>query len=305
MTRRRCPSTLCIRPGVPTPPKLPVAVATLGARVGAVVDLAQAPGVDVAVDLGRRQRAVAEQLLDRAEVGAALEQVRGEGVSEAVRVRRDSAKRARVEAPARDREEERVVRAGGELRAGRRAGSATPSGLPPRRAARRAPCRLFRDGRARAPARSRRRRGRGRRPRRFVARPSRRARRARGCAARSAPRLRAPGAPCRDRRLASARGGGGRAGERRGHRARGPLRASGEGRRAPRRACARSSRGRACSVGGPVVRRRDGMRTRRTPARRPRRARCHARRASCRTRRRRRDTPGVFRPRARVSRESA
>jgi hypothetical protein len=47
--------------------------ATLGARVRAVVDAAQAPGIDVRVDLGRRQRAVPEELLDRAEVGSAFQ----------------------------------------------------------------------------------------------------------------------------------------------------------------------------------------------------------------------------------------
>jgi hypothetical protein len=41
--------------------------------MAAVVDLAQPPGIDVAVDLRRRQRAVAEELLDRAQICAALE----------------------------------------------------------------------------------------------------------------------------------------------------------------------------------------------------------------------------------------
>ena len=58
----------------------------LRARVRAVVDPAQAARVDVAVDLRRRERRVAEQLLDRAQVGAALEEVRRVRVAEAVRV---------------------------------------------------------------------------------------------------------------------------------------------------------------------------------------------------------------------------
>ena len=52
--------------------------------MGTVVDLSQAPAVDVAVDLRRRERAVAKQLLDDAQVGAALEQVCGERVTEAM-----------------------------------------------------------------------------------------------------------------------------------------------------------------------------------------------------------------------------
>ena len=51
-----------------------------------VVDAAEAARVDVAVDLRRRERGVPEQLLDRAQVGAALEQVRGVRVPEPVRV---------------------------------------------------------------------------------------------------------------------------------------------------------------------------------------------------------------------------
>src|SRR5690349_20772338 len=82
----------------------------------AVVDLAQPAGVDVAVYLGRRERAVAEQLLDRAQVGAALEQVRREGVAQPVRVWQQAAERARVEPAATRREEERVLGSARELR---------------------------------------------------------------------------------------------------------------------------------------------------------------------------------------------
>jgi hypothetical protein len=45
-----------------------------------VVDAPQVAGVDVAVDLCRRERAVAEELLDRAQVGSSFEQMGGEGV---------------------------------------------------------------------------------------------------------------------------------------------------------------------------------------------------------------------------------
>src|SRR3954469_13331261 len=81
----------------------------------AVVDLAQALRIHVAVHLRRRERAVAEQFLDRAEVGAALEQVRREGVAEAGRGRQWAAQRAGVEPAAAGREEERVLRAADEL----------------------------------------------------------------------------------------------------------------------------------------------------------------------------------------------
>src|SRR5436309_214507 len=88
----------------------------LRAWVCAVVDLAQAPAVHVAVDLRRRERAVAEQLLDRAQVGAAFEQVRRERVAELVRVGEQAAQRARVEAPPPGGEEEGVLRAARQLR---------------------------------------------------------------------------------------------------------------------------------------------------------------------------------------------
>src|SRR6185503_15207754 len=81
-----------------------------GARVRAVVDAAQAAGVDVAVDLGRRQRRVAEQLLDRAQVGAALEEVRRVRVAEAVRVGKEPAEGARVEPATACGEKHRVAR---------------------------------------------------------------------------------------------------------------------------------------------------------------------------------------------------
>ena len=154
--------------------------------MGEVIDLPETFRVDMAVDLRGRERRVAEQLLDRAQVGAALEQVRRERVPQAVGVGDEPAERAGVEAAAAGREKEGVVRAPGELAAVRRGGTARRAATPPRRAGRPVPCRPSR-ARARAPARSRRPRGRARPPRRCAARPSRRARRARGCAARARP----------------------------------------------------------------------------------------------------------------------
>ena len=58
------------------------------ARVKLVVDGAQPRIEDVRVDLRRRQIAVAEHHLDRAQVGAALEQVRGERMPQHVRAER-------------------------------------------------------------------------------------------------------------------------------------------------------------------------------------------------------------------------
>ena len=62
-----------------------------------VVDPAEAAGVDVAVDLRRRERRVAEQLLDRAQVGAALEEMCRVCVTQAVRMRDETSKHARLE----------------------------------------------------------------------------------------------------------------------------------------------------------------------------------------------------------------
>ena len=50
--------------------------------MGPFVDLAEAGGADVGVDLRRYQALVAEQFLDAADVGAAVEQVGGEAVAE-------------------------------------------------------------------------------------------------------------------------------------------------------------------------------------------------------------------------------
>ena len=219
-------------------------------RVRAVVDAAQALAVDVAVDLRRRERGVAEQLLDRPQVGAALEQVRRECVAQPVRMRRDPPQRARVEPAAAHREEERVLGAAARARAARARGSARATTRPPRRAGRRAPCRPCR-ARGRAPARSRRRRGRARPPRRCAARPSRRARRARGCAARAGRR---PRAPSSSRSTSAERGGSGSRRARRGASGasgRAPGRAWSAGTSERRRAAARRSPARAASGARP------------------------------------------------------
>ena len=66
----------------------------------AVVDPPQALGVHVAVDLRRRERGVAEELLDGAEIGSALEQVGGKRVPQPVGVANEPADGARVESAA-------------------------------------------------------------------------------------------------------------------------------------------------------------------------------------------------------------
>src|SRR5579885_152022 len=76
-----------------------------------VVDLAKALRVDVAIHLRRRQRRVAEQLLDRAQVGAALEQMRRERVPQAVGTAHEPSQRRRVETAAVRGQEQGVVRA--------------------------------------------------------------------------------------------------------------------------------------------------------------------------------------------------
>ena len=56
-----------------------------GARVRVAVDVEQPCRVDVGVDLGRRQAGVAQQFLERTQVGAAREKVRREAVTQGVR----------------------------------------------------------------------------------------------------------------------------------------------------------------------------------------------------------------------------
>ena len=84
--------------------------------MGEVIDLPETFGVHMAIDLRGRERGVAEQLLDRPQVGAAFEQVRRERVAQAMRMRKEAAERARVEPLAPNGEEESVVGAAGELR---------------------------------------------------------------------------------------------------------------------------------------------------------------------------------------------
>src|SRR5206468_4260307 len=57
----------------------------LGLRMRISIDLAQPCGVEVRVLLSRRERRMAEQLLNRPQVGPRLQKVRGEGVPQRVR----------------------------------------------------------------------------------------------------------------------------------------------------------------------------------------------------------------------------
>ena len=83
-----------------------------------VVHAAEALRVDVRVDLRGRERAVAEELLDRPQVGSALEEMSRERMAELMWMRTESPEGARVEPAAARGEEERVRRAGRELRSG-------------------------------------------------------------------------------------------------------------------------------------------------------------------------------------------
>src|ERR1700716_1164439 len=91
--------------------------ARLRAGMRLVVDAAQAAAVYMAVQLRRRERTVAEEILDRAQVGAALQQVSCKRMAQAVRMREHAPQRRRVEATPTRREEERVLRARSQLRA--------------------------------------------------------------------------------------------------------------------------------------------------------------------------------------------
>src|SRR6476661_10376615 len=90
-------------------------VETSGAGVRLVVDAAQAAAVYVAVQLRGRKRAVAEEVLDRAQVGAAFEEMGCERMAQSMRMRKHAAQRRRVQALASCREEQRVLRTGREL----------------------------------------------------------------------------------------------------------------------------------------------------------------------------------------------
>ena len=56
-----------------------------GPRMGLLIDRHQPVNADVRIDLRRRERGVAEDLLDAAEVSAALEQVGGRRMPQSVR----------------------------------------------------------------------------------------------------------------------------------------------------------------------------------------------------------------------------
>ena len=162
------------------------------------VGRSQPRGLYPSVDLGRGDRGVAEQLLDRAQVRAAVQQVRRERVAQ--RVRRDAPaapaawrahtrrrrRTSEVESrrPDFDRNSARVASARRRAPAGRASGSARARAAPARRSARSASCRPC-PRRARARRRSRSRRGRGSRAPRRAGRRRRRARTARGRAARA------------------------------------------------------------------------------------------------------------------------
>src|SRR5204863_1299009 len=88
----------------------------LRTRMGAVVHAAQTFRVHVAVHLRGRQRAVAEQLLNRSQVSATLEQVSRERVTETVGMREDASHRGGVESPTARRDEQRVLGAAGQRR---------------------------------------------------------------------------------------------------------------------------------------------------------------------------------------------
>ena len=55
--------------------------------MGRAIGLDQPVGIDRGVDLRRRQRGVAEQFLDRAQIAAAGEKMRGEGMPQRMRRR--------------------------------------------------------------------------------------------------------------------------------------------------------------------------------------------------------------------------
>ena len=57
------------------------------ARMGGAIGLHQAGAVDRGVDLRRRQRGMAEQFLDRAQIAAAPQKMGGEGMAQSMRRR--------------------------------------------------------------------------------------------------------------------------------------------------------------------------------------------------------------------------
>ena len=81
-----------------------------------VVDAPEATAVDMAVQLRRRQRTMAQELLDGSEVGAAFHWMRRERMSQPVWVGEYATQRRGVEPLATRRQEQRVLRARHQLR---------------------------------------------------------------------------------------------------------------------------------------------------------------------------------------------
>ena len=171
----------------------------------AVVDAPRPLRVDMAVDLGSRERRVPEQLLDRAQVGAAFEQVGRVRVAQPVGVARRGGAGLTCRGASRGRRGTAHRSRRARAPAARPGGRSRRRAPPPRRAARRAPCRPCR-ARGPPPARSRRRAGRARRPRRCGARRSRRARGGPRCAAPAGRRRRPRERASRPRRASARRG---------------------------------------------------------------------------------------------------
>src|SRR5882757_3399772 len=69
-------------------PSFDVLYRGLPSRMELVVDAAHPLFEDVGIDLRRRQIRVAQHHLDRAQVGTALQEVRGKGMSQSVRAQR-------------------------------------------------------------------------------------------------------------------------------------------------------------------------------------------------------------------------
>src|SRR5437773_12415547 len=80
-----------------------------GAGVRFVVDAAEAAAVDMAVKLRSGEGAVAKEVLDRAQVGAALQQVRCESMAQTMRVREHAAHGRRIGPPPSCREKQSVL----------------------------------------------------------------------------------------------------------------------------------------------------------------------------------------------------
>src|SRR5919197_2175133 len=82
---------------------------TSGSGMRSVVDTTQPPCVHVAVDLCGGERAMSQELLDGAHVGAAFEEMRCKRVTEAVRMGEDPAQGRRIESTPARRDEHGVL----------------------------------------------------------------------------------------------------------------------------------------------------------------------------------------------------